>query len=397
LKIILSDNHKHTLVLLLALNGISILAMQFIVPAMPDIQNTFNTTSSKIQLILTIFMLGYSISQVVYGPLSDRFGRRPVMIWSLIMFVVGSLLGAFAEDINILIVARLIQAIGAAGGFVLPPAVARDVYGPEGSRIAIGWISIAAGFSALLAPFAGGFIHETYGWRLGMILMALIGLIMLLLTYFFLNESNINSRIRSINFFLLAKNYKEVFYKKFFVQYFFGLALVNGVFYAFFAGTSFIASENLNLSPSEFGLMMAPIVIAFVPSAYLSVKLANRFSGSLIITIGSSFSLLSSLFIVFLALNNNISIFFLVIASIFLGWGNGHVIPIATSNAINLLPSKAGTASAALGTGSMLAGALASMIFGIFHDGTALPMAIIMTVMALVAFVACLSIIFFEK
>ena len=142
---------------------------------------------------------------------------------------------------------------------------------------------------------------------------------------------------------------------------------------------------------------MVPVVLAFVPSAYVSVKLAKKYKGSVLITIGSLFSLTASLFLFFLALNNEISVVTLVIASILLGWGNGHVIPIATANAINLFPSKAGTASAAIGTGSMLAGAFASMIFGIFHNGPPMPMTILMACMALVAFSSCLSIIFLEK
>lgn len=388
--------HRYTLPILLFLNALSIIAMQFLVPAMPDLQEIFETTPSNVQLTLTVFMFGYAFAQLFYGPLSDRFGRRPILLISLIFFIIGSVVSTFAFDITTLIFGRFIQAIGAAAGFVLPPAVARDVYGPYDSGKAISWISIAAGLAALIAPFAGGLIHENFGWRVGMALMGVIGLIIILIANKYLNESHEVSSRKRISFFLLFKTYKEIIFTKHLVSYLFALALVNGVFYAFFSGGAFIAADHLKISPSDFGLIMIPVVVFFVPSAYLSVRLSRYLSPVTAMLIGSFFTLMAGIFLFTYAIYYDVTVASLLIASAFLGWGNGQVIPIATAEAINLNPTQSGAVSAALGTASMLAGGIASLVFGYFYDGSPISMIILMMIMAFLTVIFCFK-LFLDK
>ena len=380
--------HRYTLALLLALNAVSIVAMQFIVPAMPDLVSVFDTTPAAVQLTLTIFMLGYAVFQVAYGPLSDRYGRKGVLMAATAVYTLGSFIGTIAPSIEILILARLLQSVGAAAGFVLPPAVARDVYGDSAAR-AISWISISAGIAALFAPYFGGLIHETIGWRWGMGFNGALGVVMLLACGLALAESHPVSLRRKVGLAGLARGYATLAGTPTFLGFVLATAFVNGAFYAFFAGGTFVAIEILGLSPSEFGLLIVPVIALFLPSAYLSVRLSERFGPVRVIALGTLVSFAGSLLLLGAALGGAMSVELLLVASTFLGWGNGQVIPIATASGVGLNPALAGTASAALGTAQMGMGAVASLLFGLFHDGTPTAMAALMASMALAALLSC--------
>lgn len=381
--------HRYTLILLLTLNAVSIVAMQFIVPAMPSLVGEYATTPAMVQLTLTLFMLGYAAFQIAYGPLSDRFGRKGVLMWATAVFVVGSFLGMVAPNIETLILARVLQSVGAAAAFVLPPAVARDVYGHDGAPKAIGWISISAGLAAGAAPYLGGLVHETVGWRWGMGLNGVLGIGILVACGLFLAESHPAALRRTVGLGGLARGYATLARSPRFMGYLLAAAFVNGVFYAYFAGGTFVAIDILGLSPSQFGLMTLPVIILFVPSAYFSVRLAARFGSTRIIALGTLITLSGSVGLFVAVLSGHTSVAAMLIASAILGWGNGQVIPNATAEAVNLFPKLAGTASASLGTAQMGMGAVASLLFGLMHDGTPTAMAMLMAGMALAAFVSC--------
>ena len=381
--------HRYTLILLLTLNAVSIVAMQFIVPAMPSLVSEFATTPAMVQLTLTLFMLGYAVFQIAYGPLSDRFGRKGLLLWATGVFVVGSFLGAVAPNIEVLILARVLQSVGAAAGFVLPPAVARDVYGHAGAPRAIGWISISAGIAAVISPYIGGLVHETAGWRWGMGLNGALGVAILMACWLFLTESHPTALRRAVGVAGLARGYAALARSQRFIGYLLAVAFVNGTFYAFFAGGTFVAIEILSLSPSQFGLLTMPLVLVFLPSAYLSVRMAARFGTTKIIVFGTLTTFVGSAGLLVVALSGSVSVVAMLFASVLIGWGNGQVIPNATAAAMNLFPKLAGTASASLGTAQMGMGAVASLLFGLLHNGTSTPMAALMAGMGLLAFVSC--------
>lgn len=385
--------HRYTLFLLLSVNALSIVAMQFIVPAMPSLVGEYATTPAMVQLTLTMFMLGYAAFQIAYGPLSDRFGRKGVLMWATAVFVVGSFLGMVAPNIEVLVLARVLQSVGAAAGFVLPPAVSRDVYGHDGAPKAIGWISISAGMAALVAPYLGGLVHETVGWRWGMGLNGVLGIVLLIACGLYLAESHPPALRRAVGIAGLARGYATLARSMRFMGYLLSVAFVNGAFYAFFAGGTFVAIDILGLSPSQFGLLTIPVVLFFVPSAYLSVRMAERFGSTRIIALGTLVTFAGSAGLLVAALSGHASVAAMLVASAMLGWGNGQVIPNATAAGVNLFPKLAGTASASLGTAQMGMGAVASLLFGLMHNGTPTPMAALMAGMGLAAFVSCALIV----
>ena len=253
-----SAEHRYTLALLLALTGTSAFSLQFFVPAMPDLVTIFETTPAMVQLTLTLFMLTYGIFQAVYGPLSDRFGRKPVLLVAIVIYVAGSFLGAAASSIELVIAARVLQAVGAAAGFVLVPAIARDVYGHGGAPRAMSYISMTNGFISAAGPLIGGLIHQYAGWRWGLLATGTLGASMLVMTALYLKESGVVVRQR-VALAPILRGYVTLAKTRGFMGYVLAVSSVNGVFYAFLAGAAFVAIDTLGVSPSGFGLFMIPL------------------------------------------------------------------------------------------------------------------------------------------
>ncbi|MDA0367238.1 MAG: multidrug effflux MFS transporter [Proteobacteria bacterium] len=376
-----SETRRYTLALLLALTGTSAFSLQFFVPAMPALVGIFETTPAMVQLTLTLFLAAYGIFQAIYGPLSDRFGRKPVLVAAITIYIAGSFLGAAALSIEMVIIARVLQAVGAAAGFVLVPAIARDVYGRDGAPRAMGYISMTNGFISAAGPLVGGLIHQYAGWRYGLMATGALGVTMLLFTVLYLRESGTVIRQR-VAIAVLARGYAALAKTRGFMGYVLSVASVNGVFYAFLAGAAFVAIENLGVSPSGFGLLMVPAVAMFMTASFFSDRLARRIGTTRVILIGTLFTATGAVGLLVVSLAGHQSVTALLIASAFMGLGNGQVLPACISEAVSVEPRLAGTASAWLGVSQMAVAAAASQIYGFIHDGTTLPVALLMTILA---------------
>jgi DHA1 family bicyclomycin/chloramphenicol resistance-like MFS transporter len=374
-------DHRHTLALLLALTGTSAFSLQFFVPAMPDLVGIFQTTPATVQLTLTLFMLTYGIFQAVYGPLSDRFGRKPVLLAAIVIYVAGSFLGAAAFSIEMVILARVLQAVGAAAGFVLVPAIARDVYGHGGAPRAMSYISMTNGFISAAGPLIGGLIHQYAGWRYGLLATGTLGTVMLVMTAMYLKESGVVVRQR-VALLPILRGYVTLAKTRGFMGYVLAVASVNGVFYAFLAGAAFVAIDNMGVSPSGFGLLMIPAVAFFMTASFFSDRVAARIGTNRVILIGTLFTTVGAVGLMVVSLGGHQSVMALLIASAFMGFGNGQVLPSCIAEAVSVDPTLSGTASAWMGVSQMVVAALASQVYGFIHDGTTVPVALLMTVLA---------------
>lgn len=383
-----AETRRYTLALLLALTGTSAFSLQFFVPAMPDLVAIFETTPAAVQLTLTLFMFAYGIFQAVYGPLSDRFGRKPVLLAALGVYVAGSFLGAAALSIEMVILARVLQAIGAAAGFALAPAVVRDVYGQRGAPRAMGYVSMTNGFISAAGPLVGGVIHQYAGWRYGLIATGALGATMFILVWIYLAESRTGVVRQRIDVGLLLRGYVSLAATRGFMGYVLSVASVNGVFYSFLAGAAFVAIENLGVSPSGFGLLLVPAVVMFMAASFFSDRLASRIGTARVILVGSACTASGAVGLLAVSLAGHQSVTALLISSAFMGLGNGQVLPAAISEAVSVDPKLSGTASAWMGVSQMVVAAAASQVYGFIHDGTTVPVAVLMTAMAGCAFAA---------
>src|ERR1700738_3363108 len=165
---------RRVLILLIAVTAIGPMALNILTPAVPGLVATFGTDPAAVQLTLSLYLFGLAASQLVMGPLSDRFGRRPVVLAGLTLAAVSSVAALAATSIEALIVARIIQAIGASTGVVVGRAIIRDLYDRDRAAAMIGWVAAATVVAPMLAPMIGGFLDTALGWQA---IFAFVGLV----------------------------------------------------------------------------------------------------------------------------------------------------------------------------------------------------------------------------
>jgi DHA1 family bicyclomycin/chloramphenicol resistance-like MFS transporter len=212
---------RRTLVVLMALTVASVFSMQIIVPSLPSIANEFGRPAGDVQLILTTFLVGYAVFQLVHGPLSDRFGRRSVILVAGVIFAVSSLAAGLAPDLDSVVAARFVQAVGASAVFVIGPAAIRDLYGHTGSVRMIGTINVSAGVAAALAPYLGGLIDEYVGWRWTMLSTAGLAGVVTLVAWYRLDESHPPAKRTRAGIVRLALGYGRILVVPVFALYIF--------------------------------------------------------------------------------------------------------------------------------------------------------------------------------
>ncbi|MBM3505565.1 MAG: multidrug effflux MFS transporter [Alphaproteobacteria bacterium] len=388
---------RRSLYVLLILTIVSVMSMQIIVPSLLTIAREFGETAADAQLVLTAFLFGYAVFQLVNGPLSDRYGRRVILLTSGGVFAAGSLTCGFATSLDMLVLGRFVQAIGASAVFVIGPAAMRDLFGAEGSARAIGWVAISAGFAAAVAPYVGGIVEEQRNWRWTQFATAALSIAATGLVWRSFGESHPVARRVRAGVGTLAVGYVRLFHARVFALYIVAVGAVNGAFYAFFAGGPFVTIELLGLTPSEFGLLGIPTVIAYMGSAYVAVRLAGRIGLHQTILLGACITLIGCGGAAVLAILGEVSVAILTIGMLILGMGNGFVIPCSIAGGVNAHPKLAGTAAAALGAAQMGVGALTSYLVGALHDGSAMPTVGLMAGMALLAALAALALMIEAK
>ena len=196
-----ADRKVPPLAILVFMTMLGNLGLNMLVPAVPAIVTDLGTDSATAQWTLTIYLIGISVGQLIYGPLSDRFGRRPVMLAGLLLFLTGSLLAMLAPSVGLLILARVGQAMGGCAGMVLTRAIVRDVYQRERAASALGYISMTMVIGPATAPAIGGLLNSHFGWRAIPLALALICAAIMLASLRWLNETNLRptSRIEVIS------------------------------------------------------------------------------------------------------------------------------------------------------------------------------------------------------
>jgi DHA1 family bicyclomycin/chloramphenicol resistance-like MFS transporter len=373
--------------ILVAISAVGPLALNIFVPSMPGLQSEFGVSYGVVQLTLTLYIIGMAVCQLAYGPLSDRFGRRPVLLAGMALFVVASLLAAFATSIAMLIAARLLQAIGGASGLVLSRAIVRDLYDRDRSASVLGYITMAFVVAPMLAPTVGGLLDQVAGWRSIFVLLALLGAVALAATWHKLPETNRNLA-PSIRLAGLASGYMSLLRMPSFLAYGFTLGFSSAVFFAFVAGAPYVMVVVLGFQPLDYGLWFMIVSLGYMFGNFLSGRYSQRLGTDRMVTIGNLCTLAAGLAGLAAALAGAISPLTLFLPMLFAALGNGLTIPNATAGAISVHASMVGTAAGLAGFLQMGIGAGSAQLVGILQDGA--PFAVLW-VMAAAASLAALT------
>lgn len=362
-------------VLFAAIMALAPLASVIYMPAFPAMARAFDVGADQVQLTLSTYMVGMAVAQPVYGPLADRFGRKPLIVTGIVLFILASIGCMLATDIDTIIVFRFIQAFGAASGLVLAQAMIRDTYKPiDAARM----LAYAGGVQAI-APAAGsvlgGIILTQLGWRAIFAFLVAAALVVIFLVVTGLPETLRHDKRQSLNVRTILKNYRHALGSRMFLSHALALGLMMGGFYAFMAGSPFILIDLLGIPESAFGWYYLLIVVGFIFGSFLAARIGRRFGSHTLIVTGGTALVLGGGAMVMFELIDVHSVAAVLGPQILYSFGGGVMMAQLIAGALMPFPGMAGTAAASLGLIQMSCAASASALVGYIYNGTALPMA----------------------
>ena len=332
-------------------------------PALPALAIALNSNSSQAQLMVGIFLLGFSIAQLVVGPISDRYGRRLTLLVGLLLYLIFSVLCAIAPNLESLLAARLLQGVAACTAPVAARAIVADIHDGPGIQKAMSIVTAGMGFAPILAPSIGSVILEFSDWRGIFWTLAASGGIMLSLVALLLSETRpTTNTAQSLNFSNLARRYQIICLNRQFLAYALPSLFAGGALFTFLASATFALQEDLDVSTQDFGFMFGGVMIGLVTGATLSTRFSPQFglqksmlAGIIASTLGGWAMAISWL----IDANHWMAIILPMTVVMF---GMGILRPNSIAGAISPFRDMAGSASALIGFLQMSAGAMAGLI-----------------------------------
>ncbi|CUA87845.1 drug resistance transporter, Bcr/CflA subfamily [Chelatococcus sambhunathii] len=353
---------RPSLAVLVAVSALQPFALNVLAPATPALARTFATDYATIQLTLGLYLLAVAVTQVVIGPISDRFGRRPCVIGGVALFTIGSFAGAFAFDTVTLLAARVVQAAGGGTAFALARAIVRDTSERDEAASRIGYLTMVMVVAPMVAPFVGGVIDSHLGWRAIFGVKTLFGVAVLAYAFAVLGETAPKTHLTSVGDMLRA--FPLLLGDRGFLGYALAMSFTSAAFFAFIAGAPFVVVESMGRSADVYGAFFALTALGYMVGNFVSGRYALRMGTDLMVTIGTVLSLAAiGAEVVLIAMMpwTPVTLFLpLVVNAV----GNGLTMPGATAGALSARPEAAGTAAGVAGALQLGLGALVSFITG---------------------------------
>ena len=383
------------IVTLVLMTGLSALSMNIFLPSLPNMTAYFNTDYTVMQLSVSLYLGVNAVLQIFIGPISDRFGRRPVLLWSLALFVLATIGTLLATTIETFLVFRMCQAV-VASTMVLSRAVVRDMVPQNEAASMIGYVTMGTAIVPMIGPMIGGVLDEAFGWQSTFILMLAFGIGVFLLTLTDLGET---AERRPMSLGAQVREYPELLKSQRFWGYCLASAFASGSFFAFLGGAPFVGTEVFHLSPAALGFYFGAPAVGYAVGNFISGRYSRRFGVNRMVLAGTLVNLigLSLLIAIYSAGIVHPAIFFGFFSSI--GLGNGLALPNATAGMLSVRPKLAGTASGLGGTMMIGGGAVLSALTGalLVPGSGPMPLLIVMVLSAVAAVAAILWVIRRER
>jgi DHA1 family bicyclomycin/chloramphenicol resistance-like MFS transporter len=354
-------------------------AMQIFLPALPAIARGFAVDPALAQLTLSASMVAIALATLVYGPLSDRFGRRPTLLAGLALFLAGSVGCVFAEGIGSLVVARVVQAAGGAAGMVVARAMARDLHDATGAALVLSRLTMVMVVAPMIAPFVGGLCYDLFGWRAIFVLVSALAFVILLLGYVRLPESHDPVRSASGS----MRGFLELLGSGRFVVLLLYPAFSSMIFFSFISGAPYVMVEVLARPATEYGAYFVLVAGGYIVGNFLATRLVGRFDPVDLMVAGMVVALAGLLVLVAVQAFGWLAPATLFLPVMVSQVGQGLGLPNAQAAALDVFPARAGTASALTGFTQMMAAGAASQLVGVLSDGSAWPLIILLTIAAI--------------
>jgi DHA1 family bicyclomycin/chloramphenicol resistance-like MFS transporter len=338
------------------------LAMHIFVPALPEAARDLGAGIGAMQLTMSVYILGLAAGQLAYGPLSDRFGRRPVLMAGLVLYAMAGLAAAIVPDVHSLIIARLLQALGGCAGLVIGRAIVRDTALPQEAarRLALMNLMVVVGPGA--APLVGGALASSLGWRSIFFTLALLGIVNLLLSWRLLPESKAPAAASTVA--NLARNYGRLLLSPSFLGFAIGGGCATTSMYAFIGASPFIFAHQLHRPDYEVGLYPALTMVGVSIGSMAATRLIPRLPIDRLAVWANLLSVLASIVFLGAVLSGHLSVLLAIGPMIVFGMGAGVASPAALAQAVSVNPAVIGSASGLYGFSQMGVGAICATLVG---------------------------------
>ena len=354
------------IILLTGLTGITPLSIDMPLAGLPSLAAAFGEPEARAQLVVGVFLAGFALAQLVLGPVSDRFGRRPVLIGGLGIYALVGFACMYAESLSALLPLRFIQGVAACAGPVVARAVVADVYEGKAAQRAMSIVTAGMGLAPIMAPMIGGVLLTWFDWTAVFLTLGLTGVLLLSMVLVLLGETLGH---RDPNAFRLARillNYRDMLDNRTFMSFALPSMLSGGALFSFIAAAPFVLIGQLGHAPAIFGVFFAMVMVGFISGASLSARISQRRTPAQMVRLGTGVMAVGGLAMLTAGLSGIEHAMVLVLPMAMVMMGTGLMRPNSIAGAMANFRDRAGAASALVGFMQMGGGVLAGAAGAIF-------------------------------
>ena len=351
-------------------------ATELYLPSMPSMAIYMNVNINMIQLSIAVYVFGFAIGSMVYGTLSDKFGRRPIILICILVGSIGSLVCCFSFSLDSLLIGRVIQGIGFSGGAVVARSITKDI---SETREELAKVSSTMGIlyaSAIaFAPIIGGYIEKYMFWRINFILLLVLAIVTITLCWYKIPETNKNKRSLTIN--VVLHDYIDVLTNRNFLLYNIISASILSGLVAYQTMSSYLLQVRVGMSPDSFGYTALFITAALISGGFINRFLMPRRGSEKIIIVGCYLYILTSILYVITGIFGLINIYIILVPIVIAVIASGIIYPNCSAGAMSVFDTKVGTAASVYNCLQMLGATIGSIIVSLFHNANQLVLGLL--------------------
>lgn len=371
-----------------ALTALGPFSIDMYLPAFPTIAASLDVTRGEVERTLAIYLIGLALAQIFYGPMADRYGRRPPLMLGLVLYIVASLGCALAPTIESLTFWRFIQAVGGAAGIVVPRAVIRDHYDTQQSARALSMLMLIMGLAPILAPLAGGQLLVLGGWRSLFWLMLVIAIALLACVVFIMRESLHPERVVPLRMSAILSNYGALLKHRRFMFHSLAGGFGQAGMFAYIIGSPRIFIEIYGIDPQHYGFLFGTTAFALIAGSQVSARMLRTRTPAALQGGAQKVLLAAALVALLIAVAGYMTLPLLMVCLVGYMASQGFVSPSSAALALSQQGNRLGVASALLGTLQLTSGAFAGLIMSTWQAQSALPLTTVLASCAALSWLA---------
>ena len=361
-------------------SGISPFGMAIAIPTLESFAQLYQAPYSTVQFIISAYLLGLASSMPLVGFLSDKIGRRPVLISGLILFVIASIFCSTTDSLNSLIFWRVIQGIGASVGSVMSRAMIRDVSNASETARSLSRVTAIMGISPMIAPVIGGIGYQIFGNPNGIfIITAAIGILVLTAILLMLPETRNAALLESTSKEPWSDKYRYLLGSKVFVGSSLIYAFTTGAFFAILAVASTVFYNDLGIDSAGFGFIWSGLTILYTVSAFTAGTLSSKYGLMKVLLVGVLLNVIAGLLFYSLVKVFDVTLISVIVPLVIMFFAHGYIVPMSLAQAVSARPEIAGSSSGLSSALGLVIGGMFSVLSGLVFDGRLLPIALIVS------------------